>query len=412
MARNVNPEILEYGSPTDRQREYIEAIIEHGGIRTAAAALDMDEKTLRQALVKVERRAALQGIAPDYNMVHPVPDTHVAKGVSTYFDDAGKVRGQWVKTSLKHEQYIAAVKEGVEDFLRDIPALPVCPAPHNFQQDIIPWIQIGDAHLGMLAHVAETNDNFDLKIAERELLAGIFQLIDELPACERLVINDLGDFTHYENMSGTTEASGHPLDYDGRFPRMIRVYVRTMRAIVERALTKAVHVDVIVNQGNHSRTNDFWMAELLRNAYEHSGRVHVLDNDGVYIPYRMGNTFVMVHHSDKCPPARLVGVMTNDYREDFGQTEFHYIDMGHVHHHFVSKEYPGVVLESWNHLAPNDKWAHDAGYRSRKSISVVFRSRKFGDLGRRHLPLEEVRDRIQQSMPGIKAPAKKEVFTV
>jgi DNA repair exonuclease SbcCD nuclease subunit len=154
------------------------------------------------------------------------------------------------------------------------------------------------------------------------------------------------------------------------------------------------------------------MAELLRNAYEHSGRVHVLDNDGVYIPYRMGNTFVMVHHSDKCPPARLVGVMTNDYREDFGQTEFHYIDMGHVHHHFVSKEYPGVVLESWNHLAPNDKWAHDAGYRSRKSISVVFRSRKFGDLGRRHLPLEEVRDRIQQSMPGIKAPAKKEVFTV
>jgi DNA repair exonuclease SbcCD nuclease subunit len=139
------------------------------------------------------------------------------------------------------------------------------------------------------------------------------------------------------------------------------------------------------------------MREMLTVAYAHTGRVHVLDNDNVFTGYRMGNTFVMVHHSDKCPPTRLVGVMTSDFRTDFGETEFHYIDTGHVHHHFVSKEHPSVVIESWNHLAANDKWAHESGYRSRKAITVVLRSRTYGDVGRRVLPIEEVRARLRNS---------------
>ena len=236
--------------------------------------------------------------------------------------------------------------------------------------------------------------NFDLKIAERELCAAIGILIDELPFCERLVLNDLGDATHYSNYKGETSASGNRLDSDGRFPKMIKVSSRIMRFSVDKALTKAKHVDIIINQGNHSEENDVWMAELLRVAYGASGRVHVLDNDNLFIGYRMGNTLVMTHHSHKCPPNRLIGVMTTDFCKDFGETQFHYIDIGHVHHHFVSKEHPGVVIESWNHLPPGDKWAHDSGYRARKAITVVIRSKTYGDLGRRVLPIEQVRDRL------------------
>lgn len=254
-----------------------------------------------------------------------------------------------------------------------------------------------DAHLGLLAHAAEVGESFDLKIAEFELCGAIGILIDELPAVERLVINDLGDFTHYENFSATTEASGHALDHDTRFPKMIKVYVRVMRFIIEKALEKAKFVDVIVNQGNHSRTNDIWMAELLRAAYGHTGRVNVLNNDNVFIAYRMGNTLVMTHHSDKCRPARLANVMTTDFRKDYGETEFHYIDIGHVHHGMVMKEHPGIVIESFNHLAVTDKWAHDAGYRNRKSITVIMRSRTYGELGRRLLPVEEVRHRLSRA---------------
>lgn len=393
----VDPNLYQFA--TVRQLEYLEAIEKHGSQHAAARALGVRQNAIGMAIATLHRRAAIRGYSPSNDMTRVVPDPYVVKGVSSYYDELGKVRGQWVKSDLRQEAYNEMVKAAIGEFLQDVPQINVAPTPIDVQSDIIPWIQIGDAHIGMLAHAAETGANFDLKIAERELCEAISILIDEMPPCERIVVNDLGDATHYDNLAATTAASGHPLDADGRHPKMLRVYSRVMRFIVEKALTKAQHVDVLINQGNHSRINDFWMRELLTVAYGHTGRVHVLDNDSVFIPYRMGNTLVMVHHSDKCPPARLVGVMTTDYRKDFGETEHHYIDIGHVHHHFVSKEHPGVVIESWNHLAANDKWAHDAGYRSRKAITVVLRSRKYGDVGRRVLPIEEVRDRISKQHP-------------
>jgi len=378
---------------TARELDYLIALQVHGSIRKAAKALGVAKNSIDTAMKRLRARAALRS-PQEHDYTKTVPQGFAIKGVSQYINAEGKVSGQWVKTSQDPEHFTEMLKTAVSDFIEGMEPIKVSAAPIDFQSDVIPWIQIGDAHIGMLAHAAETTENFDLKIAERELCGAISILIDEMPNCERIVINDLGDATHYDNLSATTAASNHALDADGRHPKMLRVYSRVMRFIVDKVLEKAKFVDVIVNQGNHSRINDFWMAELLRVAYGPSGRVNVLDNDSVFIPYRMGNTLVMVHHSDKCPPARLVGVMTTDFRKDFGETEHHYIDVGHVHHHFVSKEHPSVFIESWNHLAPNDKWAHEAGFRSRKSISVVLRSKTYGDIGRRILPIEEIRAKL------------------
>ena len=382
---------------TETQSRYIDAVNAHGSIGKASQALGVATSSISRSMESLRKSAAVRGYSPEHDWDKPVPDTHVARGVSTFFNKDGERAGQWVKADLKQEAYNDMVKQAIERFVENVPQLDVPDAPLDAQDDIIPWIQIGDAHVGMLAHAAEVGENFDLKIAQRELNCGVGALIEELPPCKRIVINDLGDFTHYDNIAAVTAASGHPLDADGRMPKMLAVYVDTMRFIVEKALTKAEQVDVIINQGNHSRVNDMWCALLLRACYGHTGRVNVLANTNVFIGYRMGNTLVMVHHSDKCPPNRLVGVMTTDFRKDFGETQFHYIDTGHVHHHFVSKEHPGVVIESWNHLAANDKWAHEAGYRSRKSITVVYRSKTYGDVGRRVLPIEAIRDRLKMT---------------
>lgn len=396
---------------TVRQIEYIEAIEKFGGIGKASKGLGVNVRTITRSMSALKVAAARQGFSPDHDMTKPVPDGYFVKGVSTLYDADGKPRAQWVKSAIDREAQERIAKELVASFLESVEPIQCDPGPLDWQSDVIPWVQIGDAHLGMLAHAAEVGENFDLKIAERELCGAIGILIDELPACERIVVNDLGDFTHYENMAGVTEASGHPLDFDGRFPKMIKVYSRVMRFIVDKCLEKARFVDVIVNQGNHSRTNDIWMAELLRVAYGQTGRVNVLNNDSVFIAYRMGNTLVMTHHSDKCKPQKLAHVMTTDFRKDYGETEFHYIDVGHVHHGMVMKEHPGIFVESFNHLASLDKWAHDSGYRNRKSITIVLRSRKFGEVGRRVLPIQEVRERLGKAK-GAKVTREREVFAV
>jgi hypothetical protein len=76
----------------------------------------------------------------------------------------------------------------------------------------------------------------------------------------------------------------------------------------------------------------------------------------------------------------------------------------------VMKEHPGIFVESFNHLAALDKWAHDSGYRNRKSITVVLRSRTYGEVGRRVLPIQEIRDRLANAKQD--APAEREVYAV
>jgi len=414
-AFHIDPKLKDWATPT--QARYVDLLNETGGARAAARAAGIHHTAILRAIARLRAAAAAQGYDPEHGLNSIVPRPFVAKGHSTLerVHPGGERQPilQWTKTRLDDQAYLEQIKEAIDAFYEEVPALGAPAAPLDFNTDIIPWINIGDAHLGMLAHAAEVGENFDLKIAESELCTAIGVLIDELPACERIVINDLGDFTHYENMKGETEASGHKLDYDGRFPKMIKVYSRVMRWIVDKALTKACHVDVIVNQGNHSRTNDIWMAELLRVAYGATGRVHILNNDSVFIAYRMGNTLVMTHHSDTCKPVRLAGVMTTDFRKDFGETEFHYVDIGHVHHGMVMKEHPSIFIESFNHLAALDKWAHDGGYRNRKSITVILRSRTYGEIGRRVLPIQEIRDRLQKAK-GVSAPSlsAKAAFTV
>lgn len=404
----IDPELRSFATP--RQLEYIDAIEKHGSQQKAAVALGIGRRTLDQGMVLLRRNAALRGYAPEHNLTRTVPAPFSVKGYSQYWTAEGKPGGQWIKTSVDQQRLMEMQEAAKEAFFDGCPELPAPKGPRHPDGDIIPWIQIGDAHLGLLCHAAEVSENFDLKIAARELCGAISILIDELPECERLVINDLGDFTHYQNFAGISE-SGHSFDFDTRFPKMIRVYSSVMQFIISKALTKARNVDVIINQGNHSRVNDIWMPELLRVGYGHTGRVHVLDNDNVFIGYRMGNTLVMTHHSDKCKPKDLANVMTADFRKDYGETQFHYIDIGHVHHAMVLKEHPSIIVESFNHLATTDKWAHDLGYRARKSITVVYRSRQYGEIGRRLLPIEEVRARLGKAAGG-KVASAREVYAV
>ena len=401
---------------------------------------------------EASRQAAQQGYAPDFDLTHPIPEGMTSRGASIMYDGEGEIRQIWNKSkpagrhpeevikiegrkkitkvsSLYDQQGNIAqqwvsekpddslspenIKELISEFLSTQAPISIPKGPAKFDKDVIPWFQIGDAHIGMLAHEAETGANFDLKIAERELCTAFSILFDECQPRERCVINDLGDSTHYCNMLGTTEHSGNILDYDVRFPKMVGVATRVMRFIIDKALEKFKFVDVIINQGNHSRTNDVWLAELLRQVYGKSGRVNVLDNSCVFIPYRMGNTFVMTHHSDKTKPEKLRQVMCQDYRQDWGETEFHYIDVGHLHHKAAIKEDAGCTIEMWNTLAAKDKWHAEAGYRSQQSITRVDRSKTYGEVGRRVLPIKEIHAAIKRNQPDAYVPPeRRKVYSV
>lgn len=389
----VDPKLYEFATPVER--EHLDCMIFHGSARKAAEALGLSKDAVSKAYRRVKARAAKQGYAPESGIDHPVAEGFELRGYS-HFTKTALGEPNWLKTRAAERDYWEGIRTAIEAVKPIDPA--ILPAPEEPQSDIVPFLQIGDAHIGMLASEAETGANFDITIAKREICAAAAALIDEAPPCERMVINDLGDGTHYETFKAMTEASGHAVDYDTRYWKMIDAYVEICEFIAERALAKANTVDLIYNQGNHSRSNDSWIAVLMRSLHRNNPRVNVLRNESPYIAYRMGKTFVLIHHGDKAKPEAVAKVMAEDYAIDWGETEYRYIDGGHVHHS-QRKELPGCVFESWNNLAPRDKYAHDGGWRSKQCMTLVLRSRRYGERGRKVMPIALVRDIVRASHP-------------
>lgn len=405
----VDPKLYDY-CDTDKQRETLRLLDELGSGKLVAEAMGTHRSLPQKTLKLLKEKAARRGYAPEASINHPIAEGFTLKGYS-HFTQTADGRPIWIKAEALRQQWANAIVEAIENRPErqlDIPP----PRPVTFDgHDIIPWLNIGDAHIGMLAHHDEVGANFDLKIAKAEILQAAFDLIDMAPDCERMVINDLGDGTHYENMKGMTERSGHQLDFDSRFPKMIDAYLDIMESIIEKALRKAETVDVIINQGNHSETNDYWAARYFRRLYARLGnnRVHVLQNESPFIAYRMGKTLVLVHHGHKVKPERLREILSTDFALDWGETTFRYIDGGHIHH-FSAKELAGAEWCSFNNLAPMDKHAHDGGWRSKQAMTLVLRSRSYGDVGRYKMPIEKVWDRISAKNPEHYVPEPRRAF--
>jgi hypothetical protein len=359
-----DPRLYDYATP--RQREFLDAITFHGSAKKANEALGLANDCVSSAIRRLKEYAAKSGYAPESGIDHPVAQGFELKGYS-HFTKTALGEPIWLKTKAAERDYWAGIRSAIEAIQPIDPnILPIPPEP---QSDIIPFLQIGDAHIGMIAHESETGSNFDIGIAKREICAAAAALIDRAPPCERMVINDLGDGTHYETFKALTEHSGHAMDYDTRYWKMIDAYLEISEFITERALAKAQTVDLIYNQGNHSRSNDVWMAAHMRSLHRNNPRVNVLPNSSGFIAYRMGKTLVLIHHGDKLKPEQLAKIMATDYSVDWGETEHRFIDGGHVHHS-QRKELPGCVFESWNNLAARDKHEHDSGYRSKKAMSM------------------------------------------
>lgn len=71
---------------TEIERKHMEAILQYGGAKAAAKALNMQDSTIYRAVKRVRIRAAMQGHSPKHDMVHDVPNPFIVKGVSTYYN--------------------------------------------------------------------------------------------------------------------------------------------------------------------------------------------------------------------------------------------------------------------------------------------------------------------------------------
>jgi hypothetical protein len=383
----IDPKLREWATPT--QLKYLDAIEQHGSGSKAADALGVHKSAVNRSIQALKNTAAKHGYSPEHDLQHPVAPGQMLRGASTLYKD-GKAILQWVKTKADDEKLEAILREFIGNLVEDARGLsPVIPAPRTSEADLLAVYPMGDPHFGMQSWGDETGDDFDLKIAEQLLYAAIDRLVESAPAAATALLLNLGDFFHADNQNNTSQ-SGHQLDVDTRWAKVMQVGLRAMVHAIKRLLEK--HQAVIVRnvKGNHDSHSSFALALALDAYFSNNPRVKVELSPAAFWYFRFGQVLIGSTHGDTCKMADLPAVMACDRSKEWGETSFRYWYVGHIHHDEL-KEFPGVTVESFRTLAARDAWHAAKGYRAGRDMRCIVLHKEFGEIGRHRCDLAMIR---------------------
>lgn len=328
-----------------------------------------------------KRMTAIQQ-KPERGDVFEVPIGHTIKGVSALVNEDGREIIKWVKTRNEYppEDVAAILKAAFEDY--EPAALPSS-APAVSDTDLLTLIPCNDWHVNLLTWERETGTNWDLKIADRVIGAGIEDAIARSPAAGTAVVLGGGDLTHSDNNENRTARSGNALDVDGRHQKGLEVAGRLMVRTVDAALRRNRKVVVRVLQGNHDEHTAVAIGYFLLAWYRNEPRVTVDVDASLFWWYRFGSVMLGATHGHTVKLKDMASIMAHRRAEDWGATKFRYVHGFHIHH--ASKfqtEGNGVIMESHQAPIPQDAWHYGAGFLSGRSVQTITYHRAFGEVSR------------------------------
>lgn len=376
----IDEKLLQWASITETS--YIKSINKHGGIAEASAKLKISKSTLSSAVRRLKAKAASKGYSPDHNMTKIAPDPFIVKGTSTLFNSNGEQVAQWVKTALDTEKLEAFKIAAIEAMKEEIPrAAPVGCEAVTHHKHLATVYTLTDSHVGALCWHKEGGADWDLKIAEKTLISCFTNLVQTSPNAEVGIVAQLGDFLHQDSISPVTPTSGHILDADGRFSKVIKVAVRILRTAVDMALLKHKKVIVLMAEGNHDISSSIWLRAMFAALYENEPRVQVIDSEIPYYVYQHGETMLAWHHGHIKKNDQLPLLFASQYPKIWGNTVKRYAHAGH-RHHVEEKEHSGMTVIQHSTLAARDAYAARGGWMSERQATAITYHSTYGEVAR------------------------------
>lgn len=372
-----------------RQAVYVEYATRYG-CAGAAKELGVDVRTVERAIAAVKKKAAAAGCSPEEDLQGVAPDGFHVHGKSTLYDSDGKISQQWVKTHIDKDTQLRLLRESFEEIAEEYKGLiPKSVTPRDINEDIMLTAVLGDPHFGLYCWMEETGADFDLNIARELMAKAVARLVRSAPNCKEGLLVNLGDFFHADNMENRTFRSGHSLDIDGRWQKVLRVGIAAMKMAIAEMLRKCETVRVINAIGNHDDHSATFLSLALSEAYEKEPRVDIDVSPKAFHYHRFGKVLLGITHGHTANADRLPSIMAHDRAEDWGQTEFRHWLVGHFHTRRVW-EYPGCTVEYHRTLAAKDAWTTASGYRALREMRGTVYHRDYGEFESYRVGVEQL----------------------
>lgn len=330
-------------------------------------------------------------MAPDAMPDEVIPEGHIVKGVSTLVDGAGQVRAQWVKTREDRNSVLVATEAAVAGIIArlDNYSVPAPAAPQATVDSLATLYTMTDCHVGMLAWPPETHGAaWDIQIAKRVLTDTFCRIVDAAPPSRWGILNQLGDFLHFDSLLAVTPQSGHVLDSDSRYQLVVKTATEILETVIAKMLTKHELIQVYMHEGNHDMAGSVWLRILFARLYRDNPRVKVETNPNPYQCFHFGKTMICFHHGHLAKWEKLPAIFAAQYSKVWGATEHRYAHTGH-YHEIHEREHPGMIVLQHPTIASPDAYAARNGYMSKRQTLAITYSSEIGEVGRASfLPVE------------------------
>ena len=373
----LDPKLLDYAI-TDRQRELIQAIIDHGGLGKGAAAVGMDTANASRAVRVIQARAAKAGYAPGHWTDGVAPGYRMGK-VTVQRGPGGQVERTWERQSPQTEA-LEAIIERCEERLKEFPRFRPINAPKPITAPLTNFLGLFDLHIGEKISSDDPAGRWDIETAKRTILASASHALNNAPKARRLVLCFGGDAMHYDGVAPVTPTSKHVLHSDGDFDDMVDAVIEVAINAIDFGLETHEEVYVIWATGNHDLSTSRVMRRMLAHIYANEPRLTVVQSRLDFYALRFGKVMIGVHHGHGAKLTDYAGIFASMFREMWGQAEYAYAHRGHEHH-IHSKEKGGLITLQHPSLAPSGDYALGKGLISRRGCILCTYHDEYGEVG-------------------------------
>lgn len=350
-------------------------------LRQIAQEYGMNIRTVEQRSSNLAKKGYFHGDIPANKFV---PDGFAVKGTSTMVRANGETVISWIKTDQDKEKLAAMMNAAIDAFCEEIPRAapqPILGEPH-YDENLLALYPVFDLHIGAMAHKHECGENYSTDISEKVLKNFFDYSVGVSPNAKKAVLLIGGDFLHSDGLDAVTPASGHVLDQDSRYAKLVHVAIRSVRRAVAKMLDKHEEVEIQIIEGNHDQAGMIWLRAAMAAYFEDESRVKVDVSPMILHRTKWGKTLLGYTHGHTMKKADTrLAAMATDFREEFGTSKYIYTHSGHWHHQTITEGTLGID-EVHGQLGAKDAYAARGGWRSYRQAAVIVYSKEFGEVGR------------------------------
>ena len=361
---------------TDRQLEVLQVYLKTQSFRKTGKILGVDSRYVSRTIKLLEKQGEATWLSPAV-----IPDHLNVTKTTVQYDADGQVVQEWKRL----QPQMQAMQDIVDGLCEQVAGKGKATARKERKTDTTDTLfelDLFDAHVGMYADEKETRDtDYDCDIAAQRMVEAAQGLADRATRPAKCVLVFGGDMMHSDNRRNQTEASGHVLDIDTRYHRVVQYTIAACRDVVKIAASIAAEVEVVVLEGNHSWHSEVWLAKVLEAYYSNCDNITVCSEPSPRKHMVWGDNLLIWSHGDKIAAQKWPMIIAAEFAQQWGSTKYRHLKCGHIHHKKVIApvtidEQSGLVVEYLEALCATDAWHTGAGFVGSQKGASAFEYHK------------------------------------